>query len=233
MPGYGQFCPVAVASEVVAERWTPLVLRELMAGARRFNDVRRGLPLISRTLLAQRLRQLEDAGVIVSTPLGGRRGRDYRLTPAGEQLRVVIDGLGEWGQRWAAGQFDAENLDTGLLMWNVRRGIAVDRLPAARVVVRVDFTRLPPRARGARTWWIVLARPDVDLCLRDPGFEVDLVVRAELPAMARVWMGKLEFAAAVRAGSIRMEGDRRWARDFPGWLLLSPYAPAGQGSCVS
>jgi DNA-binding HxlR family transcriptional regulator len=225
MSGYGQFCPVAVAAEVVAERWTPLVLRELMAGARRFNDVRRGIPLISRTLLAQRLRQLEDAGVIVSTPLGGRRGRDYRLTPAGEELRTVIDRLGEWGQRWAAGQFDAENLDASLLMWNVRRGIAIDRLPPDRVVVRVDLTRVPA-GRGARTWWVVLAKPDVDLCLRDPGFDVDLVVRAELAAMARVWMGKLDFATAMRAGSIRLEGHRQWAREFPGWLLLSPYAPA-------
>src|SRR5688572_19037655 len=128
MKGYGQFCPIAVAAEVFAERWTPLILRELFAGERRFNDIRRGMPLISRSLLATRLRELEDAGVVESRPLARGRGRDYRLTPGGEELRHVVDGLGAWGQRWATGQFDPHNIDVGVLMWNVRRRVDVKRL---------------------------------------------------------------------------------------------------------
>src|SRR5437667_8735608 len=139
MKGYGQFCPVAIACEVFAERWTPLILRELFSGAHRFNDIRRGVPLISRTLLGQRLRELEDAGVVESQALPAGRGRSYRLTGAGEEFRDVVDRLGEWGQRWSTSQFETENLDIGLLMWNVRRRIDVDRLPAERVVVRFDF----------------------------------------------------------------------------------------------
>jgi DNA-binding HxlR family transcriptional regulator len=224
MKGYGQFCPIAVAAEVFAERWTPLILRELCAGERRFNDIRRGVPLISRTLLARRLRELEDAGVVTSRPLPSGRGREYGLTRAGEEFREVLDGLGAWGQRWVHGQFDAENLDVGVLMWNVRRRLDVGRLPAERVVVRVDFRGLPPRCAGMRTWWLLLQKPDVDLCLKDPGFEVQVVVDAEAAAMARIWMGQLEFARAVRSGAVRLEGPRALVQALPGWLLLSHYA---------
>jgi DNA-binding HxlR family transcriptional regulator len=224
MKGYGQFCPIAVAAEVFAERWTPLILRELCAGERRFNDIRRGVPLISRTLLARRLRELEDAGVLASRPLPRGRGREYALTRAGEEFREVLDGLGAWGQRWVHGQFDAENLDVGVLMWNVRRRIDVGRLPAERVVVRIDFRGLPPRCAGMRTWWLLLQRPEVDLCLKDPGFEVQVVVDAQAAAMARIWMGQLEFTQAVRSGAVRLEGPRALVQALPGWLLLSHYA---------
>jgi DNA-binding HxlR family transcriptional regulator len=224
MKGYGQFCPIAVAAEIFAERWTPLILRELCAGERRFNDIRRGVPLISRTLLARRLRELEDAGVLVSRPLPSGRGREYGLTKAGEEFREVLDGLGAWGQRWVHGQFDAENLDVGVLMWNVRRRIDVGRLPAERVVVRIDFRGLPSRCAGMRTWWLLLQKPEVDLCLKDPGFEVHVVVDAQAAAMARIWMGQLEFAQAVRSGAVRVEGPRTLVHALPGWLLLSHYA---------
>ena len=143
MPGYGQFCPVAVASEVFAERWTPLILRELFNGSRRFSDFRRGMPLISRALLAQRLRYLEDAGVIASAPAGRGRGREYRLTQAGTEFHSVIEGLGAWGQRWVHGRASAENLDSTLLLWNIRRRMAVDRLPERRVVVRFECRGVP------------------------------------------------------------------------------------------
>jgi DNA-binding HxlR family transcriptional regulator len=224
MKGYGQFCPVAVAAEIFAERWTPLILRELFAGERRFNDIRRGVPLISRTLLSVRLRELEDAGVLESRPLPSRRGREYRLTRAGEELRNVVDGLGAWGQRWVTGQFDPQNLDMSVLMWNVRRRIDTKRLPAGRVVVRFDFRAVPAPRRGMRTWWLILQRPEVDLCLKDPGFDVDVVVSAEASAMARVWMGQVDFTDAVRAGTVRVEGPRPLIQELPGWLLLSRYA---------
>ncbi|HEU4370193.1 MAG TPA: helix-turn-helix domain-containing protein [Methylomirabilota bacterium] len=224
MKGYGQFCPVAVACEIFAERWTPLILRELLCGSRRFNDIRRGVPLISRSLLTQRLRELEEGGVLSSRPLAGGRGREYSLTRAGEEFRAVVDGLGAWGQRWAIKQFDPDNLDVSVLMWNVRRGIDLDRLPAGRTVVRFELRGVAARCKGMRTWWLVLQRPEVDLCLKDPGFDVDLVVVADVAAIARVWMGQLTLAQAVRAGGMRVEGSRPLIQALPGWLRLSHYA---------
>jgi DNA-binding HxlR family transcriptional regulator len=224
MKGYGQFCPIAMACETFAERWTPLILRELLAGARRFNEIRQGMPLISRTLLAQRLRELEAAGVVLSQPLARGRGREYRPTPAAEELREVLERLGEWGQRWATTQFDPDNLDLTLLMWNVRRRIAFTRLPDRRIVVRFDFRAFPLRCRPLRTSWLILERAGSDVCLKDPGHEVDLVVAADAGAMARVWTGAITFAQAVREGGLRVEGARDLVRAFPTWLLLSHFA---------
>jgi DNA-binding HxlR family transcriptional regulator len=224
MKGYGQFCPVAVAAEIFAERWTPLILRELFAGEQRFNDIRRGVPLISRSLLTQRLRDLEAAGVIASQPVSGGRGREYRLTQAGQEFRAVVDGLGAWGQRWSIEQFDVERLDVGVLMWNVRRGIARERLPERRTVVRFELRGASVRCKAMRTIWLVLERSECDLCLKDPGFDVDLVVWADAQAFARVWMGQLGFAEAVRSGGLRLEGPRELVRAFPGWLKLSHFA---------
>lgn len=224
MKGYGQYCPIALASEIFAERWTPLILRELLNGARRFNDIRRCVPLISRTLLAQRLRQLEDAGIVVSKPLDRGRGREYTPTLAAEEFRAVLDGLGHWGQRWAARQFDSENLDLSTLMWNVRRRVDLRRLPAPRVVVRFEFGAVPARCRGFRTCWLVLERAGADVCLKDPMLDVDLVVAADAATMARVWMGALTFAEATRSGGLRMEGPRELVRAFPTWLMLSSFA---------
>jgi DNA-binding HxlR family transcriptional regulator len=224
MKGYGQFCPVAVACEIFAERWTPLILREMFAGSRRFNQIRQGMPLISRTLLARRLRELEDAGVVQSQPLTGSRGREYRLTRAGEALQEVVDRLGAWGQHYAATQFAPDNLDVGLLMFNIRRRVDVSRLPKPRVVVQFEFRGVPPRCRGMRTCWLVLQRKDVDVCIKDPGFPVDLVVHADMATLARVWAGHLTFAQGTRSGGLRIEGPRALVQAFPDWLLLSHYA---------
>jgi len=221
MHGYGQFCPVAVACEVFAERWTPLIVRELFAGSRRFSEIRRGMPLISRALLTQRLRHLEDVGVIESRPVG--RGREYRLSQAGAEFHGIIEGLGNWGQRWVHGRASAENLDASLLLWNMRRRLAVDRLPDRRVVVRFDF-RGVPAGRGPTTAWLVVTRKDVDVCLKDPGHGVDLVVAADLGTFTRVWLGDVSFDQAVRSRRISLEGPRDLVRAFPGWLLLSHYA---------
>ncbi len=224
MKGYGQFCPVAVACEIFAERWTPLILRELFSGSRRFNEVRSGMPLISRTLLAQRLRELEDAGVIESTPLPSGRGREYRLTKAGQEFRDVVDRLGEWGQRHAAQQFAPNNLDPSLLMWAMHRRIDVSQLPAPRVVVRFEFRGVPPRCMQVRTCWLVLERSGASVCMKDPGFEVDLALHADVGTMARVWAGHLGFADGVRSGGIQLEGPRALVQAFPRWSLLSHFA---------
>ncbi len=200
--GYGQFCPVAVACEIFAERWTPIILRSLFMGADRFNELLRGAPLISRSLLAKRLRDLEKAGVISKARVGTGSGHCYRLTQAGEEFRTVIEGLGNWGQRWTV-RVKRENLDAGLLMWAIRR---------------------PANKRGYRTFWLVLERKHVDVCVEDPGFEVDLYVDADLAAMTKVYLGDMSLASAMRAGDVRVSGSRELARAFPSWLLLSHFA---------
>lgn len=224
MKAYGQFCPVAKAAEIFAERWTPLVLRELVCGSRRFSDLHRGVPLMSRTLLAQRLRQLEDAGIVRSAAKASGRGQEYFLTPAGHELRPLIEGLGEWGQRWARSQINADDLDPGLLMWDIHRRLNVERLPAHRVVVLFDFRGVPKRWRTVRSFWLILQRPDVDLCLKNPGYEVDLVVDADLAALTKVWMGDVRLVDAMRSGLVRLEGPAMLVRAFPSWLVLSGFA---------
>ncbi len=224
MKGYGQFCPVAKAAEIVAERWNPLVVRELLCGSHRFNDLHRGVPLMSRTLLAERLQQLEDAGIVRSVAKPRGRGREYHLTEAGEELRPIIECLGEWGQRWARAQVGRGDMDPGLLMWDIHRGVNLEALPPRRVVVRFDFRGVPSTMRCPRTWWLVLERPEVDLCLKEPGFLDDIVVSADLQALIRVWMGDVRLTETVRAGLIRLDGPRSLVRAFPSWFTLSAFA---------
>lgn len=225
MKGYGQFCPIAVASEIVAERWTPLILREVILNeSRRFEEIRNGLPLISRTLLVQRLRTLTDAGLIQSRRRANGRGHEYYPTPAAEEFREVLIRLGTWGQRWGNGQFDLENLDLGLLMWNLKRRVDPQRLPDRRVVVRFDFHSFPARCRPLRSSWLILDRRGSDVCIKDPMFDVDLRIRADASALARVWMGALTFDDAIRSRELEFDGPRDLARDFPSWFLLSRFA---------
>jgi len=221
--GFGQFCPVAVACEVFAGRWTPIILRELFAGAQQFNEIHRGIPLISRPLLARRLRDLEAAGVITREPQPKGRGHRYRLTEAGGEFHSVIEGLGAWGQRWTV-RVDRKNLDPGFLVWNMRRRIARDRLPPRRVVVRFKFSGVAAVYRGPRVFWLMLERTQVDLCVEDPGFEVDLYVEADLAAMAKVWLGDVPFDSTLRSGEVRLLGPRQLAKAFPSWLMLSRFA---------
>jgi|SRR5919109_1428040 DNA-binding HxlR family transcriptional regulator len=219
---YGQFCPVAKAAEVLAERWTPLVIRELMCGSSAFNDLKRGVPLMSRTLLATRLRELERAGVIERRPAQGRSAHTYHLTPAGEELRPIVLSLGEWGQRWARSHVTKEDLDPTLLMWDMRRSLDLDRVPDARTVVHFVFTDAP-KTVPPRTW-LVIDPPDVEVCYKDPGYEIDLVVTTPLRNLIEVWMGDASFGAYLRDGIIKIEGDRGLASRFPGWLRLSTFA---------
>ncbi|HJT61751.1 MAG TPA: helix-turn-helix domain-containing protein [Burkholderiales bacterium] len=214
---YGQFCPVAVASEIFAERWTPVILRELVLGSRRFNDIQRGVPRISRALLVKRLRELAAHGVISSA------GGEYRLTVAGQELGEVVVHLGTWGARWTA-PVRRDRLDAKLLMWDMRRRIALERLPEKRVVVRFDFRGVPAGHKAPKTYWLVMERPEVDLCILEPGFEVDVYVDADLAALSRVWLGEIPIRQAIREGGINLNGERQAVRDFPSWLLLSTLA---------
>jgi DNA-binding HxlR family transcriptional regulator len=221
---YGQFCPIAAACEIFAERWTPLVLRELLCGSRRFNELQRGVPLMSRTLLAQRLRELEDAGIVERLPKPNGHGFEYQLSRAGEELRPIILQLGEWGLRWVYTHVSTEDLDPSLLMWDLHRRIHTEALPERRVVVQFEFSGLPRGTRGMKNWWLVLERPEVELCLKDPGHEVDLLVNADLFAMTRVWAGELNLRDALRQRLITLRGPSWLAKAFPGWLKLGVFA---------
>jgi DNA-binding HxlR family transcriptional regulator len=212
---YGQFCPVAKAAEILAERWTLLVVRELLAGSHRFNELRRGVPLMSPTLLSKRLRELERARIIERRPLETGRGFEYRLTLAGEELRPVVDLLGAWGDRWINHDIGPEDLDPALLMWDVRRRVDTSELPAEEAVVRFSF-------RGARSgrrwWWIVVDDGEVDLCVTDPGRDVDLTAWASLKAMTRVWIGHLAIEDALASGELALDGSAELARSLPRWI---------------
>ena len=219
--GYGQFCPVAKAAEVLTERWTPLVLRELLAGSHRFNELRRGVPLMSPSLLSSRLEHLERAGIVRRTRAEAGRRWEYRLTEAGEECRPLIDLMGAWGQRWAIGRITREDLDPALVMWFLLRQVErqAELLPPSRVVVMVD---LADGGSGKRYWWLLLARPEADLCLADPGFAVDVTVRCDVRTMAMLLLKETALDRVRRSGALAIDGPVRLRRLVPGWLGLGP-----------
>ena len=218
---YGQFCPVAMAAEIVCSRWTALVVRELLCGTTRFNDIRRGVPLMSPTLLSKRLKELEEAGVIVTVPTGQAGVVEYRLTEAGEDLRSVILSLGIWGQRWVESSLSLKNLDPSLLMWDMRRSLDPTPLPPRRVTINFIY---PDAPQAKEAWWLVIEGKTVDLCSTNPGFEVDLYVHASLRSMTSVWMGITTVRSEMDAGQIELIGDRKLALSMQQWLGLSPFA---------
>ncbi|MGH9679555.1 MAG: winged helix-turn-helix transcriptional regulator [Candidatus Acidiferrales bacterium] len=219
--GYGQFCPVAKASEIIAERWTPLVLREMICGSRRFNELRRGLPLISSALLSRRLKELEYAHII-ERRTGAGKNAEYRLTEAGEELRPIIEALGFWGARWARSFLTPKDFDPSLLMWDIRRNIDVGKLPkGTRTVVEIELAGADP---AHQHWWLVIDRGEVDLCLKDPRYEVNLHLSAELKTMVEVWIGRQSVHAAVRTGKLLFEGPSALSSSFRNSLKLSPFA---------
>jgi DNA-binding HxlR family transcriptional regulator len=216
---YGQFCPVAKASEILAERWTPLVVRELLAGSERFNDLRRGVPLISPALLSQRLKRLEDEDLVIRH-VDGEATR-YRLTDAGQELMPVIEALGTWGKRWLGREADADDLDAGLLMWDIHRRLHIDRFPSRRTVLKFDLQDVPS---ASRFYWLVIECGRVDICLKDPGHPVDLGIEVDLRTMTDVWLGDLAMAEAVRTGKLKLTGPSNIVRRFRSWLKLSVFA---------
>jgi DNA-binding HxlR family transcriptional regulator len=220
MNAYGQYCPVARAAEIFADRWTPLIIRELLEGMHHFNELDRGLPGISRSLLVQRLRQLEHCGVVERRVDPRSHTKEYHLARAGLELKEVVDVLGEWGARWAFADPKPSELDPVLLMWWVRRRINMDLLPERRIVVQFDF-----RGPGGRTLWLLLDRSDVSVCLKNPGFDTDLLVATDLAIFYRVWLGRIPLAQAIREDLIQIEGTTPLVRAFPQWLRLSVFAP--------
>ena len=219
--GYGQFCPVAMASEVICARWTPLILRELLCGSTRFNDLRRGVPRMSPTLLSKRLKELEQAGVIETKATGQAGIVEYHLTQAGQELRPIVMSLGIWGQRWVETQLSLKNLDPSLLMWDMRRSLDLTPMPLHRCSVQFHYPELPA---ARQNFWLVIDNRVVDLCLVDPGYEVDLFVECSLRTMTAIWMGLTSVQAELDAGRIELSGDKALARSIQQWLGLSPFA---------
>jgi DNA-binding HxlR family transcriptional regulator len=219
--GYGQFCPVAMAAEIVCSRWTALVLRELLCGSTRFNDLRRGVPLMSPSLLSKRLRELEEAGVIVVVPTRQPGIVEYKLTEAGQALRPVIMSLGVWGHHWVESSRSLKNLDPSLLMWDMRRHLDPTPLPPRRCTINFLY----PEVKSPRqSWWLVVDGGTVDLCSTNPGFDIDLYVQASLHAMTQVWMGLSDVQKEIEEGRIELIGDKSVADSMQHWLGLSPFA---------
>lgn len=220
MIDYGQFCTVARGAEVLGELWTPLVVRELLCGSKRFNEIHRGVPKISATLLTQRLRKLEQMGVVERRKVAG--GSEYHLTPAGEELRPLVVALGHWGARWIGSRLEPRKLDAGFLMWDIRRFARLDEWPERRTVVQFDLVDAP---RGEKRWWLVVEDRTADLCRDDPGHEVDVVVRSTVRALTEVWTGDTDPDTELKAGRLTVMGGGRGGRDLWRWLGRSLFAP--------
>jgi len=220
-PSYKQFCPVAMAAELLCTRWTVVVLRELIAGSTRFNDLRRGVPKMSPTLLSQRLKELEAAGIIERKKLKSANGvYEYRMTQSGEDLRPVIDAMGFWGQKWVQAKQSLKNLDPSLLMWDMRRNLNPSPLPKRRTTIEFLYQGLPA---SKRTWWLVVEpHGEVDLCSLDPGFDVDLHVATDLRTMTAIWMGLT--TVEKERDKISLTGARDIGKTMQTWLGLSPFA---------
>jgi DNA-binding HxlR family transcriptional regulator len=220
---YKQFCPVAMAAEVLCRRWTVVLLRELVSGSTRFNDLRRGVPRMSPALLSQRLKELETAGILYRK----RSSADpdvfeYCLTDAGGELKPIVEAFGMWGQRWVDAELSLQHLDVSLLMWDMRRNLDPTPLPPRRSVIQFQYQDLSP---AQRSWWLLI-EPGlaVDLCSVDPGFDVDLYVSTDLRTMTAIWMGLDKVRDALDRGRLLLTGDRKLAEKMQAWLGLSPFA---------
>jgi DNA-binding HxlR family transcriptional regulator len=215
---YGQYCPIARGAEIFAERWTPLIIRNLYLGCGNFTRILEGAPGLSRTLLSQRLEQLERIGVVKSARKARGRGSHYELTPAGHELFVVCRSLGEWGARWL--EIAPENLDPLVALWSMGNALRRDRLPDRRVVIRFDFTGRPRRER----YWLLIELGDTEICKTYSGLDEDLYITADAEAFVKWHAGQLSWAQATRDGRIQLDGSPSLVRAFPTWNARSMFA---------
>jgi DNA-binding HxlR family transcriptional regulator len=219
MNKYGQYCPTARAVEILGDRWTLLIVRDLLFGAQHFNDLERGLPGIPRALLAERLRRLQQVGAILRQNEPGSRRTSYQLTPAGWELYPVIESLTRWGAKWAFGEPQPEELNPVLLLWWMRDLTVREKLPEQRVVVEFHFRECRPKY-----YWLVLEQSDVSVCVKHPGFEIDVLIQADLAGLYEVLYGKLTFERAIREERLEIDSTPALMRAFPKWFALSPFA---------
>jgi DNA-binding HxlR family transcriptional regulator len=218
MEGYGEFCPVSLAAEIFARRWTPLIVRELLAGSSRFNDLRRGMPNITASVLSRRLDELATAGIIERRQ--DEDGARYVLTPAGQQLRPVVEQLGLWGRRWLPTEYREQDLDPRLLVWDIHRNLQLDEVPE-RTLIEVHFSDAPAEYRA---YWLIVTPDGAEVCLTHPGGDVDLHLSSDVRTLTNIWMGNTTWAAALRAQTLRLTGSHELRRALPRWLKLNPFA---------
>ncbi len=219
--GYGQYCPLALATELLGRRWTVLVISRLLDGCSTFNEIHRGLPRVSPTLLSTRLSELEHAGIATRRKLPRQKGYSYHLTEAGRDLNDIVDRLAVWGQQWARDN-DLDDLDPAFLAWSMHLRIDAAAMPPGRTVLEFEFSGTPS---DLRRFWLVGNEGHVDMCLKHPGFETDLWIRSDLRIFVEAWRGFRDLAREIRAGRIRVTGATDLKRQFPSWLLLSSLAP--------
>lgn len=226
MKGYGQFCPIAKACEVLGERWTLLIIRELLCGTHRYNDFKRGLPLISPTVLSQRLKSLQDRGLVERKRSNDQKSWEYHLTQAGIELEPIVMGLGNWGARWVRSQMSPDDLTVELLMWDMRRTINIDALPAGKTVLHFEFTDLK---KAYKHWWMIVEQGNIDLCVDDPGYDIDVNFESDLRTLTEVWVGDIAPTTAQASGALRVTGITRLTRNLTKWLVLSAFADTKSG----
>lgn len=219
MKGYGQFCPIAKASEIIGERWTNLVIRELGAGSDTFNDLRKGLPLMSPSLLSSRLKSLERSGIIERSEHKGNVR--YGLSKAGEELTQVIWQLGAWGHRWVRSDLSKDDLDPSVLVWDIHRTIDKRFFKSGRTVIRFEFTDYTSKLRF---WWLVVKQDNVDVCMKDPGYDVDLTITSDLKSLTAVWMGDTTIMKAMREKRVVATGSAHLKKNIAVWLGTNYYA---------
>ena len=219
---YGQFCPIAMTAQILTAKWMPLVVRELLCGSQRFSQLQKGLPLMSPSLLSTRLTELEGSGLVVKNPAPSGKGYEYVLTEAGQELRPIITMYGFWAEKWLKKEYTEEELDPSLLMWDIRRNVDGTVFPDdRRAVVQFELSGIK---KGQRLWWLLFERGDVDLCLRDPGHDIDLIVSSHIRALTEVWMGRKPLTEALNSETIKLEGKRLDARDYAKWFSLNFFA---------
>ncbi|WP_124711712.1 winged helix-turn-helix transcriptional regulator [Mycolicibacterium nivoides] len=218
MSTYGQFCPVAKAMELLDERWTLLVVRELLRGSAHFNDLRRGVPKMSPALLSKRLKSLTRAGVVERSEIDGRTS--YSLTECGQELAGVVDALGSWGVRWI-GDLGDEDLDPHLLMWDMRRTIPIADWPRTRTTIAFVLDGVAPKASR---WWLTVSDGQADVCDFDPGYDVAGTVQTNLRTLIEIWRGDAGWARAVLDGRVALSGSADVRRAIPKWLGQSTAA---------
>lgn len=221
--GYGQYCPIALAAEILTERWVPLLIRELYCGSTRYSQLQRGIPRMSSALLSRRLKELEYSGIVVRTPSQAGSGFEYTLTDAGKALYPIVEEMGVWAQRWKRPALVAdENLDPDLLIWDMRRTVSESVPPSGkRLVVQFDFSGVPV---AKRRYWLVFDRGEIDICFKNPGFEPQLYISAKIRLITEVWLGHRSLDAALDAGEIVLDGESSAIRGFRDWFCLNFFA---------
>lgn len=223
---YGQFCPIAKASEIIGEKWTVLIIRELLMGGTRFSELQRGLSLISPTLLSKRLDSLVEHGLILKKKIPGQKGYEYLPTDSCQQLLPVIRSMGDWGMRWARSNLTEKDYDVDLLMLYLKRSVMPDKLPGDETVIRFKFTDI----KEYPDWWMVVQGDEVDLCVNDPGKDVDIYFTCTVKALTDIWMGDSTYKKAIRKGELTLVGDKVLTNNITSWLSNSMFADLSAAS---